>query len=103
VVFDRRLRFNIARQRVLSENGQRGMEGVCDLLDWGPGTRSFARLLHRIPLLGNALVLALITLRTRPMSIPAHATAWWRKRVLQRAQRAALVRRLADAAGRGLA
>jgi glycosyltransferase involved in cell wall biosynthesis len=102
-VFDRRLRFNIARQRLLSESGQRGVDGVCDLLDWGPGKRSFARLLHRVPVLGNVLVLALITLRTRPMSISALVTSWWWKRVTQRAQRAALARRLADAAGRGLA
>jgi hypothetical protein len=49
------------------------------------------------------LVLALITLRMRPMSIPALVTSWWWKRVSQRGQRAALEHRLADAGSPGLA
>ena len=102
-VFGRRLRFNMARQRLLGESGRNGADGVCDLLGWGPHARTLTRFLHRVPLLGNVLVLALITLRMRPMSIPALVTSWWWKRVSQRAQRAALRHRLADAAGSGLA
>jgi hypothetical protein len=65
--------------------------------------RTLTRFLHRVPLLGNVLVLALITLRMRPMSIPALVTSWWWKRVSQRGQRAALEHRLADAGSPGLA
>ena len=38
-VFGRRLRFNMARQRLLGESGRNGADGVCDLLDWGPHAR----------------------------------------------------------------
>jgi glycosyltransferase involved in cell wall biosynthesis len=102
-VFGRRLRFNMARQRLLGEKGRNGADGVCDLLGWGRHARTLTRFLHRVPLLGNVLVLALITLRMRPMSIPALVTSWWWKRVSQRGQRAAVEHRLADAGSPGLA
>jgi hypothetical protein len=101
-VFARRLRFNMARQRLLGDSTRQGVDGVCDLLDWGPRERTLTGFLRRIPLLGNFLVLTLITLRMRPMSIAALATSWWRTRISQRGRRAALQHRLAGAGGPGL-
>ena len=102
-VFGRRLRFNMARQRLLGQSRRSNPDAVCDLLDWGPRAQLLTRLLHRVPLLGNVLVLALITLRMRPMSIYALLKSWWWMRVSQRGQRAALEHRLAAAGGPGLA
>jgi glycosyltransferase involved in cell wall biosynthesis len=102
-VFGRRLRFNMARQRLLGEDGRHSADGVCELLDWGPRARRLTRLLHQVPLVGNVLVLALITMHTRPMSIAALVTSWWWKRVSQREQRTVFRRRLADAGAQEVA
>ena len=61
--------------------------------------RTLTRFLHRAPLLGNVLVLTLISLRLRPMSIAAPFTSWWWKRVSERGQRPTLQHRLAGVGG----
>ena len=69
-VFGRRLRFNMARQRLLGQSRRSNRRGW-RLRPAGLGTaRAIADPLPPPrPLLGNVLVLALITLRMRPMSI----------------------------------
>ena len=52
---------------------------------------------------GNVLVLALITLRMRPMSIYALLKSWWWMRLSRRGQWAARRHRLAATVGHGLA
>ena len=99
----RRLRFNMARQRLLGQCRRSNPDTVCDLLDWGPRAQLLTRLLHRVPFPGNVLVLALITLRMRPMSIYALLKSWWWMRLSRRGQWAARRHRLAAAVGHGLA
>ena len=72
-VFGRRLRFNMARQRLLGESRRSNPDAVCDLAGLGTARAVADPLAPPRPLLGNVLVLALITLRMRPMSTYALA------------------------------
>jgi glycosyltransferase involved in cell wall biosynthesis len=96
--FERRLRFNMARHRLLWRSGASGVsqvDGVCDVLNAGFYGRLLIRFLYRVPLIGPTLVLAAMTLLMRPMSMTALVKSWWRVHVVQRGERTALERRLA--------
>ena len=94
-IFERRLRFNMARHCLLWRSGESQADGVCDLLDVGFYGRALIRLLCRLPFIGPTLVLATMTLLMRPVSMTALLRSWWRMRVMQGRQRIALERRLA--------
>ncbi len=96
-IFGRRFRFNMARQRLIWRTGQLDPDAICDLLDWGPRERLVTRMLCNVPRIGPTLLLALMTLRMRPTSMMALMKSWWRVRVTERAERAALQRLLTRA------
>jgi glycosyltransferase involved in cell wall biosynthesis len=77
-LFDRRLRYNLARLRLLW--GRRGSNGwgLTELLKLGSFDRVAVKVLSRIPLLNTMLVLAWLTLRLRPFGLNALAAASWR-------------------------
>lgn len=102
-IFERRLRFNLARHRLVWRNSGAEADGICDLLNAGPHERSLIRALLQIPLIGPTLVLAAMTLHMRPMSLLALLESWWRVRVAQRRERAALKGDIMLAYRRGLA
>jgi glycosyltransferase involved in cell wall biosynthesis len=96
-LFDRRFRFGMARQRLIWLGRQLDPDAMCNLLNWGRHGRALTRVLSRVPCAGPALLLALMTLRMRPMSVVALVSNWWRVHVIQRKERAALQRQLASA------
>jgi glycosyltransferase involved in cell wall biosynthesis len=100
-LFDRRLRFSMARQCLLGPDPHRGYLEACRLLDCGPFEKFLVRVFSCVPLIGSLLVLAFMTLRTRPISLPALLRSRWQANVSRRAERADLRRRLAQAFVRG--
>lgn len=96
-IFDRRFRFNVTRQHVVWRREQIDPDAVCDVLAWGARERSLIGVLCRVPRIGPLLLLAFITLRLRPISMTALIKRWWRVRVLDRRERAALQCKLTQA------
>ncbi len=102
-LFERRLRFNMARHQLIWQSGPPETDRISDLLELSPRGRQLLGFLGRVPLAGSLLVLTFTTLRMRPTSMVALLKAWWRVRVVQRRERNALKRNLAHACSRGLA
>jgi len=96
-LFRRRFAFNVARQQLLWLAGDAGPKAVCDLLECGRFESVLVHALHRIPRIGPILVMAMITLRLRPLSLTALARSWWEVRFVRRKERAALKLRLEQA------
>jgi glycosyltransferase involved in cell wall biosynthesis len=101
--FDRRFRFAMARQRLIWRGRQLDADAISDLLGWGPLERLVTRVLCRLPGIGPTLLLAFMTLRMRPTSLPALLRSWWRVQVAERNDRAALQQRLTQACEANLA
>ena len=93
-IFERRLRFNMARHCLIWRGGESQINSICDLLKTDFHGRLVIRFLYRMPFIGPTLVLAVMILLMRPMSMIALLKAWWRVQVSQRPERKALERRL---------
>jgi glycosyltransferase involved in cell wall biosynthesis len=96
-IFDRRFRFNMARQHVVWRGKKLDPGAICDVLDWGPRERSLMGILCHVPRIAPVLLLAFMTLRLRPISMRSLMARWWQVRVIERRERAMLQRRLAQA------
>jgi glycosyltransferase involved in cell wall biosynthesis len=77
-VFDRRMRFGLARLWIIWRDGQLKTDAIADILNFGTFDRAALRLLARSPFGSNLLVLGWMTLRMPPFSFRAMAAAWWR-------------------------
>jgi glycosyltransferase involved in cell wall biosynthesis len=77
-VFDRRMRFGLARLWIVWRNGPLKTDAIADILNFGAFDRAVLRLLARSPAGSSMLVLGWMTLRMPPFSFRAMAGAWWR-------------------------
>ena len=96
-VFDRRMRFGLARLWIIWRDGQLKTDAIADILNFGTFDRAALRLLARSPFGSNLLVLGWMTLRMPPFSFRAMVAAWWRALRFKWAGRDAVQRKV-DAA-----
>jgi glycosyltransferase involved in cell wall biosynthesis len=68
-IFERRLRFNLARLRLVWGNGKPDGDGIARVMQWGAFDRFMLRVLSAMPFGSSRLVLAWLALRARPYSI----------------------------------
>lgn len=94
-LYDRRLRFNMARLRLVWNRGGIDWRDVSDLANWGPVDRAIVRMAAHVPLISSALVLAWMTIRLRPYHFMALVTALIRGATVNRIRMVALKRTLA--------
>jgi glycosyltransferase involved in cell wall biosynthesis len=77
-LFDRRMRFGLARLQVIWRSGNLDSDAVSDLLNFGPFDRKVLAVLAAIPLVSGILTLGWMTLRLRPFGIVGVFAAIWR-------------------------
>ncbi len=77
-LFDRRMRFGLARLWVIWSSGQLDANAIADILNFGAFDRAVLRAIARMPFGSSYLGLGWITLRMPPFSLPAMVQAWWR-------------------------
>jgi glycosyltransferase involved in cell wall biosynthesis len=96
-IFDRRLRFNFARARLVWGAVHDNVDSIADVLQWKSFDRAILRALSRMPVFSSQLALFWMALRVRPYGTTAIAAFLWRSVTLNRTRRAALARAI-DAA-----
>lgn len=89
-VFERRMRFNLARQYLVQRHQRPDSNAICGLLGWGSVAASTIDFLCRLPVIGRTLVLAAVTLHLRPISLAPLLKSWWRMHITERGKWAAL-------------
>ena len=77
-LFDRRMRFGLARLWVIWRNGTLNADAMADILNFGTFDRAMLRAFARIPVGSTILALGWMTLRMPPFSPGALVSAWWR-------------------------
>jgi glycosyltransferase involved in cell wall biosynthesis len=87
-VFDRRMRFGMARLWVIWRHGRLNSDAIVDILRLRSFDRMVLRLLAHVPVLSSLLVLGWMSIRTPPFGIWALARAWWQSLVFDRFGRA---------------
>jgi glycosyltransferase involved in cell wall biosynthesis len=95
-MFDRRLRFNMARHWLVWRSGGINSGAISELLNWGRFDRALSGRLALIPRIGPLLVLALMTTRMRPFGMTALLRSWFYARVVERRRRSFLAHALSD-------
>jgi len=86
-LFERRLRFNLARQRLVWAKGGIDRTGIAAVMRWGWFDRMVLRILSAVPGLRSRLVLAWLALRARPYGVGSLMRSFWRNLTLNRARR----------------
>jgi hypothetical protein len=76
-VFDRRMRFGMARLWVVWRHGRLNSDAIVDILKLTSYDRVVLRLLSHVPVLSSVLVLAWMSIRMPPFGAWALAQAWW--------------------------
>jgi glycosyltransferase involved in cell wall biosynthesis len=76
-MFDRRMRFGMARLWVVWRQGRLNTGAIVDILKLKPFDRGVLALLSNVPLLSSFLVLGWMSLRTPPFGAFALLRAWW--------------------------
>ena len=77
-LFDRRMRFGLARLWVIWRKARLDSDAMADILDFGAFDRAVLRAIAHIPLGSSFLALGWMTIRLPPFSLPTLAQAWWR-------------------------
>jgi len=77
-LFDRRMRFGLARLWVIWRNGTLDADAIADILNFGRFDRAMLRAFVRFPVGSSLLALGWMTLRMQPFGPVAMAAAWWR-------------------------
>jgi glycosyltransferase involved in cell wall biosynthesis len=77
-LFDRRMRFGLARLWVIWRNGKLDADAMADILNFGVFDRAMLKALVRAPFGSSVLALGWMTLRMPPFSPWALVGAWWR-------------------------
>jgi glycosyltransferase involved in cell wall biosynthesis len=93
-MFDRRLRFNMARHWLVWRSGAINSAAISELLNWGRFDRALSRQLSLVPRIGPLLVLALMTTRMRPFGMIALLRSWFYAQVVERRRRSYLAQAL---------
>jgi glycosyltransferase involved in cell wall biosynthesis len=91
-LFDRRMRFGLARLWVVWRRGKLDTEAMADILNFGALDRRMLAMLSRARAVSNVLVLGWMTLRLRPFDVPNLIAAWWRALAFKWFTRAAVQR-----------
>ena len=77
-LFDRRMRFGLARLWVIWRNGKPETNAIADILNLGSFDRKILAVLSRVPVVSAFLTLAWMALRMRPFGVLGLVEAWWR-------------------------
>lgn len=77
-LFDRRMRFGLARLWVIWRKGKLNANAMADILNFGAFDRTVLGAIARTPVGSSVLALGWMTLRTPPFSLTALIAAWWR-------------------------
>jgi glycosyltransferase involved in cell wall biosynthesis len=77
-LFDRRMRFNFARARLVWRRGQTDVGSIADVLKLGRIDRAVLNLASYVPIVSSPLLLAWITIRVRPYGLKAIFAYVWR-------------------------
>ena len=89
-LFERRLRFNLARLRLVWRNAQTDVQEIADILNWGKFDRLVLRLASCLLFLSSKIILAWMTIRVWPYGLRAMFSSWWRNVTVNRRRRAEL-------------
>jgi hypothetical protein len=93
-MFDRRLRFNMARHWLVWRSGAINSGAISELVNCGRCDRALSRHLSLIPLIGPFLVLGLMTTPMRPLGMIALSRSWFHAQVVARRRRSSLAHAL---------
>lgn len=77
-LFDRRMRFALARLWAIWRNGKLDANAMSDILEFGVYDRAVLKALARVPRGSSFLALGWMTLRMPPFSPGSLIAAWWR-------------------------
>jgi glycosyltransferase involved in cell wall biosynthesis len=77
-LFDRRMRFGLARLWVIWRKGKLNANAIADILNFAAFDRAILRAIARAPVGSSGLALGWMTLRMPPFSLTALIAAWWR-------------------------
>jgi glycosyltransferase involved in cell wall biosynthesis len=77
-LFDRRMRFGLARLWVIWRNGKLNANAMADILNFGAFDRAVLGAIARTPVCSNVLALGWMALRMPPFGLAALVAAWWR-------------------------
>ncbi len=77
-LFDRRMRFGLARLWVIWRKGKLNANAMADILNFGAFDRAILGAIARAPVGSSVLALGWMTLRMPPFSLTALIAAWWR-------------------------
>src|SRR5262245_25975965 len=83
-IFDRRLRFNMARHWLVWRGERINSGAISELLNWTRFDRLLSRQLSLVPRIGPLLVLALMTTRMRPFGMIALLRSWFYAQIAER-------------------
>ena len=98
-LFDRRMRFSLARLWVIWRSGMLDANSISDILNFGTFDRVILRAIARMPFGSGYLALGWMTLRMPPFGLLTLLQAWWRAQRFRWLQRRE-VQRQVDAAAR---
>ena len=93
-LFDRRMRFALARLWVIWSGGRLDADAIADILNFRAFDRAVLRAIARIPFGSRYLALGWMTVRMPPFSLPALVQAWWRAQRFKWFDRSAIERKV---------
>ena len=93
-LFDRRMRFGLARLWVIWRNGRLDADAIADILNFGGFDRAVLKALARVPFGSSFLALGWMTLRMPPFSLLGMMQAWWRALYFKCVCRAEIARKV---------
>jgi glycosyltransferase involved in cell wall biosynthesis len=89
-LFDRRLRFNFARSRLVWRDDQTDVQTIADIFKWGIFDRFVLGIASYLPYLSSKFILTWMTIRVRPYGLLAIFLSWWRSITVNRRRRTQL-------------
>lgn len=95
-VFDRRMRFGLARLWFIWRKGRLNANAIADILNFGAFDRAVLRAIARMPFGSSYLGLGWMTLRMPPFSFAAMVRAWWRTQRFRWVEKAAVEGKIND-------
>jgi len=101
-LFDRRMRFGLARLWVIWRSGRLDADSMSDILNFGTVDRAVLRAIAYMPFGSGHLALGWMTLRMPPFSFATLLHAWWRGQRFRWLERGAVQRRMDAAAGQAV-
>ena len=99
-LFDRRMRFGLARLWVIWRSGRLEADSMSDILNFGAFDRAILRAIARLPFGSGYLGLGWMTLRMPPFSFATLLHAWWRAQRFRWLERRKVQQRVNIATGR---